>query len=432
MREMLATAPGRSRAARPASYADLSLVPKMADSPERGDRLPARPGAPRARRTPNATWPRLRDFAAERTGPARPAGLGPPSSSEQLKEARYAFSEQEVKQYFTEPRVLDGLFRIVETLFEVRHPPGQRLGLARSVRFFRVERPGTAMRARAGRPVLPRPVRPPRQAAGRLDGRCARPLAAARGRRCRRRWRTWSATSRRRSDGKPGAADARRRDHAVPRVRPRPAPHADAGRRAGGVRHLGRRVGRGRAAEPVHGELLLGVGRAAAPTAHVDTGEPLPRALFDKMLAARNFQSGLQTLRQLEFSLFDMRLHPEPAPPSRVQRSSTRCAPRSPCCAAAVQPLPEQLLAHLRRRLCRRLLQLQVGRGAVGRRLGAPSRKPGVFDAEAGDVSAARSCRSVAAARRSTTSGPSAAASPPSTRCCVTRESLEGRAHELG
>jgi hypothetical protein len=46
-------------------------------------------------------------------------------------------------------------------------------------------------------------------------------------------------------------------------------------------------------------------------TAHVDTGEPLPRELFDKMLAAKNFQSGLQTLRQIEFSLVDMRLHTE-------------------------------------------------------------------------------------------------------------------------
>jgi oligopeptidase A len=44
-------------------------------------------------------------------------------------------------------------------------------------------------------------------------------------------------------------------------------------------------------------------------TAHVDTGAPLPRALFDKMLAAKNFQSGMQTLRQVEFSLFDMLLH---------------------------------------------------------------------------------------------------------------------------
>jgi oligopeptidase A len=44
-------------------------------------------------------------------------------------------------------------------------------------------------------------------------------------------------------------------------------------------------------------------------TRHADTGDKLPRALFDKMLAAKNFQSGLQTLRQIEFSLFDMRLH---------------------------------------------------------------------------------------------------------------------------
>jgi oligopeptidase A len=44
-------------------------------------------------------------------------------------------------------------------------------------------------------------------------------------------------------------------------------------------------------------------------TSHADTGQPLPRALFDKMIAAKNFQSGLQTVRQIEFSLFDLRLH---------------------------------------------------------------------------------------------------------------------------
>jgi oligopeptidase A len=55
-------------------------------------------------------------------------------------------------------------------------------------------------------------------------------------------------------------------------------------------------------------------------TAHVDTGEPLPRALFDKMVAARNFQSGLATLRQVELGLFDMRLHAEPGSEARVQQ----------------------------------------------------------------------------------------------------------------
>jgi len=46
-------------------------------------------------------------------------------------------------------------------------------------------------------------------------------------------------------------------------------------------------------------------------TAHVDTAEQLPRALFDKMVAAKNFQAGMQTMRQIEFSLFDIRLHSE-------------------------------------------------------------------------------------------------------------------------
>jgi oligopeptidase A len=55
-------------------------------------------------------------------------------------------------------------------------------------------------------------------------------------------------------------------------------------------------------------------------TAHVDTGEPLPRALFDRMLAAKNFHSGLDTLRQVELALTDMRLHTEPGAPERVSQ----------------------------------------------------------------------------------------------------------------
>jgi len=51
-------------------------------------------------------------------------------------------------------------------------------------------------------------------------------------------------------------------------------------------------------------------------TRHVDSGAALPRALFDKMLAAKNFQSGLGILRQIEFALFDMRLHAEFDPAS--------------------------------------------------------------------------------------------------------------------
>lgn len=46
-------------------------------------------------------------------------------------------------------------------------------------------------------------------------------------------------------------------------------------------------------------------------TAHVDTGESIPAALFDRVIAAKNFQSAMAMLRQIEFSLFDFRIHKE-------------------------------------------------------------------------------------------------------------------------
>jgi len=66
-------------------------------------------------------------------------------------------------------------------------------------------------------------------------------------------------------------------------------------------------------------------------TGHVDTGVPLPRALYDKMIAAKNFQSGLQILRQIEFGLFDLLLHSEFNPGCRGSTSWIcwqRCAAR--------------------------------------------------------------------------------------------------------
>ncbi|MCC2666236.1 MAG: prlC [Gammaproteobacteria bacterium] len=54
---------------------------------------------------------------------------------------------------------------------------------------------------------------------------------------------------------------------------------------------------------------------------HEETGEPLPDVLFNKLIAAKNFQAGLHMLRQLEFALFDFRLHLEydPAKGAQVQ-----------------------------------------------------------------------------------------------------------------
>ncbi len=107
-------------------------------------------------------------------------------------------------------------------------------------------------------------------------------------------------------------------------------------------------------------------------TRHVDTGAALPKELFDKMLAAKNFQCGLRTVRQIEFSSFDMHLHDDFDPNGGRSAMDLLNEIRKEIAvhaAARLQPLPQQLLAHLRRRLRRGLLQLQMGRSAVGRRL---------------------------------------------------------------
>jgi oligopeptidase A len=74
-------------------------------------------------------------------------------------------------------------------------------------------------------------------------------------------------------------------------------------------------------------------------TRHAETREKLPRVLYDKMIAAKNFQSGLQMLRQVEFSLFDLRLHSDYDANSGCDTLADRpdCGSRRP----AVPPAPE-------------------------------------------------------------------------------------------
>ncbi|MBA4743108.1 MAG: oligopeptidase A, partial [Azoarcus sp.] len=101
-----------------ANHAEVSLVPKMAESPQQAlDFLhdlaaKAKPHAERDLRE-------LREFAAQELGIAnlQPWDVG--YASEKLRQARYAFSEHEVKQYFPEPRVLDGLFGVIQRLYGV-------------------------------------------------------------------------------------------------------------------------------------------------------------------------------------------------------------------------------------------------------------------------------------------------------------------------
>ena len=303
MREILALRREEAQLLGYASYGDVSLVPKMADSPAQVLEF-LRTLATKARPYAERDLADLRAFAARELSLPDPQAWDWPYIGEKLKEARYAFSEQEVKNYFPLPKVLGGLFKIVETLFEVQIRRDSAPVWHPSVEFFRIERGGQLL----GQFYLDPLARTGKRGGAWMDDARARwlrpdtdvlqtPVAYLV---CN------FATG---VDGQPPLLthdDATTLFHEF----------------GHGLQHLLTQVGE----HDVSG--ISGVEWDAVElpsqfmenfcwewdvlrhmTAHVQTGEALPRALFDKMLAARNYQAGLQTLRQVEFSLFDMLLH---------------------------------------------------------------------------------------------------------------------------
>lgn len=312
MRELLELRQEEARLLGYANYAEVSLAPKMAQSPQQVmDFL--RDLAQRARPYAEKDMDEMREFAARELGLHDLQAWDQAYVSERLKEARYAFSEQEVKRYFTEDRVLAGLFKIVETVFEVAIRPDTAPVWHEHVRFFRVER-GTELIAQFYLDAYARPGKRPGAWMDDVRGRWQRP------------------------EGKLQTPVA----HLVCNFAP-PLPGQPALLTHDDVITLFHEFGHG-----LHQMLTqvsdIGVAGISGVewdavelpsqfmenfcwewevlkhlTAHVETGQPLPRELYDKMMAAKNFQSGLQTLRQLEFALFDMRLHAEPGQAQRVQ-----------------------------------------------------------------------------------------------------------------
>lgn len=96
---------------------------------------------------------------------------------------------------------------------------------------------------------------------------------------------------------------------------------------------------------------------------HYETGEPLPKELLDKMLAAKNYQAALFILRQLEFGLFDFRLHAEFRPDQGENPRNSGRNQETGCrsTVSILGPFPARFQPYFRRWLCRRLLQLPVG-----------------------------------------------------------------------
>ncbi|RZI83940.1 MAG: M3 family peptidase [Rubrivivax sp.] len=295
------------------SFADVSLVPKMAKDPQQVmDFL--RDLARRARPFAEKDMAELRDFARTEVGLDDLQAWDTAFVSEKLKEARYAFSDQEVKQYFTEPTVLAGLFKLIETLFDVTIQPDSAPVWHESVRFFRIERAGKLV----GQFYLDPYARPGKRPGAWMDdvrGRWKRPDNQ----------QTQTPVAHLVCNYAKGVGD-----------KPALLTHDDVTTLfhefGHGLHHMLTQV------DDIGVSGISGVEWDAVElpsqfmenfcwewdviqqlTRHVETGDSLPRALFDKMTAAKNFQSGLMTLRQVEFSLFDMRLHAEAGTDQRVQ-----------------------------------------------------------------------------------------------------------------
>ncbi|HEX5697613.1 MAG TPA: M3 family metallopeptidase, partial [Rhodoferax sp.] len=290
------------------NFGTLSVVPKMADSPEQVVTF-LRDLARRARPFAEQDLADLRSFAREQLNLTDPHAWDWPFISEKLKEARYAFNEQEVKQYFPLPRVLAGLFNIVQTLFEVSIREDHAPVWHESVRFFRIER-ATAQGATelVGQFYLDPQARNGKRGGAWMDD-------------VRARWL-------RPDTQQLQTPVAHLVCNFASGVNGKPAllTHDDVTTLfhefGHGLHHMLTQVNE-RDVSGISGVEWDAVelpsqfmenfcwewGVIKNMSAHVDTDAPLPRALFDKMLAAKNFQSGMQTLRQIEFSLFDMLLH---------------------------------------------------------------------------------------------------------------------------
>jgi oligopeptidase A len=313
MQDILALRQEESKLLGYANFAEVSLVPKMATSPlQVMDFL--RDLAKRARPFAEKDMAELREFAKTECGLDDLQAWDVAFVGEKLKEARYAFSDQEVKQYFTEPTVLKGLFGLIESLFDVKISPDTAPVWHESVRFFRIERAGQLV----GQFYLDPYARTGKRPGAWMDdvrGRWKRPDNGA----------TQTPVAHLVCNFAKGVGD-----------KPALLTHDDVTTLfhefGHGLHHMLTKV------EDLGVSGISGVEWDAVElpsqfmenfcwewdvvqqlTSHVDTGAHLPRELFDKMNAAKNFQSGMMTLRQVEFSLFDMRLHAEPGREADVQ-----------------------------------------------------------------------------------------------------------------
>lgn len=292
-----------------ANYAELSLFTKMADSPAQVLAF-LRDLAHQAKPFGEHDLAEVRSFAHEHLGLDTLEVYDLTYASEKLREAKYAFNETEVKQYFPADKVLSGLFAQIDKLYGVNFIEKTVPVWHPDVRYFELEKGGALiggvyldLYAREGKRggAWMNDYRGRRRfIAGNQQGQIQTPIA----------YLVCNFTPP--VNGKPARLS---HDEIVTLFH----------EMGHGLHHLLTRVDE-LGVSGINGvewdavelpsqfmenfcweyDVLAGM------SAHEHTGEPLPRALFDKMLAAKNFQVGLFLARQIEFGLFDMLIYSHP------------------------------------------------------------------------------------------------------------------------
>ncbi len=284
------------------NFGEVSLVPKMANSPQQVlDFL--NDLAKRAKPYAEKDVAALRDFAKRELGLASMEPWDRTYVAEKLRGQRYSFSEQEVKQYFPEPTVLAGMFRVVETLYGLKLEASSAPVWHKDVKFFDIRDRNKNL---VGQFYLDLYARDTKRGGAWMDD---------------------AITRRRVAHGIQTPVAYLTCNFSAP-VGDKPAlfTHDEVitlfHEFGHGLHHLLTRV------DDISVAGINGVEWDAVElpsqfmenfcwewdvlqhmTRHVDTGATLPRALFDKMITAKNFLAGMDMLRQLEFAMFDMSLH---------------------------------------------------------------------------------------------------------------------------
>ena len=299
-----------------ATYADYSLATKMADKPAQVLGF-LNDLATRSRPQALQDLAELRQFALEQFGVSELAAWDLSYYAEKLKQHRYAISDEVLRPYFPAPRVIAGLFETVRRLFGLRIQ--QRLAVETwhpDVNFYDIFDSEGELR---GSFYLDLYARPHKRGGAwmddcigrrfRQDGTLQRPVA----------YLTCNF------NGPVGDQPALFTHDEVVTL------FHEFGH---GLHHMLTQIDVAGVAG-IHGVPWDAVElpsqfmenwcwepeALAFLSGHHETGESLPQAELDRLLAAKNFQSAMQMLRQLEFSLFDFRLHHEfdPAQGARVQ-----------------------------------------------------------------------------------------------------------------